>query len=122
MKRLLREALPFAEAFARLLHPFAEVVVHDLSKDAIEAIYNPFSRRKVGDSSYLDRINFGEADTVIGPYEKTNWDGRPLKSISLVIRNLSGKAEGFLCVNMDISAFTSANAFLQSFGSSGLTV
>lgn len=115
MKRSLEETLPFAEAFARLLHPFAEVVVHDLSKDQIEAIYNPLSRREVGDDSYLDRIDFHESEVVIGPYDKTNWDGRPMKSISVVLRNQSGKAEGFLCVNVDVSVFTTANQLLQSF-------
>ena len=115
MKRSLKEALPFAEAFARLLHPFAEAVVHDLGKDQIEAIYNPLSRREVGDDSYLDRIDFGESETIIGPYDKTNWDGRAMKSISVVIRNQSGKAEGCLCVNVDISAFETANHLLQSF-------
>ena len=114
MKKSLKESLSFAEAFARLLHPFAEVVVHDLSKDQIEAIYNPLSRREVGDDSYLDRIDFGE-ETVIGPYDKTNWDGRTMKSISIVIRNESGKAEGFLCVNLDLSIFETANQLLQSF-------
>lgn len=114
MKKSLKESLSFAEAFARLLHPFAEVVVHDLSKDQIEAIYNPLSRREVGDDSYLDRIDFGE-ETVIGPYDKTNWDGRTMKSINIVIRNESGKAEGFLCVNLDLSIFETANQLLQSF-------
>ncbi|MCH9625925.1 MAG: Transcriptional regulator DauR [Chlamydiales bacterium] len=115
MKKSLEDSIPFAEAYARLLHPFAEVVVHDLSKDRIEAIYNPLSRREVGDNSYLDRIDFEESENVIGPYDKTNWDGRPMKSISIVIRNPSGKAEGFLCVNVDVSVFTSANQMLQSF-------
>lgn len=115
MKKTLRNVLPYAEAFSRLLHPFAEVVLHDLSKDRIAAIYNPLSRREAGDGSYLDRINFGESETVIGPYDKTNWDGRPMKSISVVIRNHSGKAEGFLCVNVDVSVFQTANLLLQSF-------
>lgn len=115
MKRSLEETLPFAEAFARLLHPFAEVVVHDLSKDRIEAIYNPLSHRQVGDDSYLDRMDFRESETVIGPYDKMNWEGRPMKSISVVIRNQLGKAEGFLCVNMDISVFDTANQWLQAF-------
>lgn len=115
MKQSLKDVLPYAEAFSRLLHPFAEVVVHDLGKDRIEAIYNPLSRREVGDGSYLDRIDFDEAQSVIGPYDKTNWDGRPMKSISVVIRNQSGKAEGFLCVNVDVSAFQAAHLLLQSF-------
>jgi D-arginine utilization repressor len=115
LKQSLQEALPFAEAFSRLLHPFAEVVVHDLAKDQIEAIYNPISRREVGDDSYLDRVDMDDAETIIGPYEKTNWDGRALKSISIVLRNQLGKAEGVLCVNVDISAFESVNQLLQSF-------
>lgn len=115
MKKSLKDILPYAEAFSRLLHPFAEVVVHDLGKDQIEAIYNPLSRREVGDSSYLDRIDFRESETVIGPYDKTNWDGRPMKSISVVIRNQSGNVEGFLCVNVDVSVFQTANLLLQSF-------
>lgn len=115
MKKSLFEVLPFAEAFSRLLHPFAEVVVHDLDKDRIEAIYNPLSRREVGDDSYLDRIDFDETETIIGPYHKTNWDGRPMKSISIVIRSQKGCADGFLCINVDVSMFESANRLLQSF-------
>jgi D-arginine utilization repressor len=115
MKRSIKEVLPFAEAFARILYPFAEVIVHDLAKDQIEAIYNPLSRREVGDSSYLDRVNLDSTETIIGPYEKTNWDGRSMKSISIIIRNLQGVAEGFLCVNIDVSVFESANQILVSF-------
>lgn len=115
MKKSIQEILPFAEAFAKILHPFAEVVVHDLAKDQIEAIYNPISRREVGDSSYLDRVNFDDTETIIGPYEKTNWDGRSLKSISTLIRNSRGIVEGFLCINIDISVFESANQLLVAF-------
>lgn len=115
MKNSLKKTLPFAEAFSRLLHPFAEVVVHDLAKNQIEAIYNPLSHREIGDNSYLDQIDFNESDTIIGPYEKTNWDGRSMKSISIVIRNQTGKAEGFLCINIDVSVFAAANQMLQAF-------
>lgn len=115
MKQSLKDALPFAEAVSKLLHPFAEVVIHDLAKDQIEAIYNPLSRREAGDSSYLDRMDFDTSKAVIGPYPKTNWDGRPMKSISVVLRNKNGKADGFLCINVDTSAFESANQLLQLF-------
>ncbi len=97
------------------MHPFAEVVIHDLEKDCIEAIYNPFSRREVGDDSYLDRIDFGKSDTVIGPYEKINWDGRKLKCISIVIRGDKRKPEGFICVNIDISHFSSFCSTIAEF-------
>lgn len=115
MKRSLHDAQPYAEAYARLLHPFAEVVIHDLEKDQIEAIYNPLSRREVGDCSYLDRVDLDPSENVIGPYPKTNWDGRAMKSISIVIRNTKGIAEGFLCVNIDTSQFDAARHVLQTF-------
>ncbi len=117
MREELERIVPVAEAFARLLHPFAEVVVHDLEKDKIELIINPFSRREAGDASFLEKwesaVDPGE--NVIGPYEKINFDGRRLKSISLVIRDGTGKATGFLCVNMDISVFENYRDTLQIF-------
>jgi len=117
MKTELKRSLPIAETFAKLLHPFAEVVVHDLEKDRIEAIYNPFSQREVGDNSYLDRWDFtvDPDENVIGPYEKIHYDGRRLKSISLVLRNDKGKTVGFLCINMDISVFENYRDQLQIF-------
>lgn len=115
MKKSLQAAKPFAEAFERLLHPFAEVVIHDLAKDQIAAIFNPLSRREVGDPSYLERIDFVGKETVIGPYDKTNWDGRPMKSISVVLRNEKGKVEGFLCVNIDVSHFEAAHQMIRMF-------
>jgi len=115
MKLSLKNSQPFAEAIARLLHPLAEVVIHDLETDQIQAIYNPLSRRKIGDSSYLDRVDFDVSENIIGPYAKTNWDGRPMKSISIIIRNQSGEPDGFLCINVDTSAFESAQNLLQSF-------
>lgn len=115
MKKSLLEAKPFAEAFERLLHPFAEVVIHDLENDQIAAIFNPLSRREVGDPSYLERMDLAEKETVIGPYEKTNWDGRTMKSISVVLRNEKEEAEGFLCVNIDVSHFEAANQVIKMF-------
>lgn len=121
MKHSLKSAVPFADAFARLLHPFAEVVIHDLALDQIVAIYNPFSRREVGDPSYLDCLGMNEqnSEMVIGPYEKINWDGRRLKSISIVLRNEGGRAEGFLCVNLDVSQFGVVKDLLQQFLGNG---
>lgn len=117
LKKELEMAIPMARAFARLLHPYAEVVIHDIAKDKIEAIFNNFSKREVGDSSYLDRWDFtvDPQDNVIGPYEKINYDGRKLKSISVVLRNAIGKAVGFLCVNMDVSVFTRYREALDVF-------
>lgn len=113
-----------ANAISKLLHPFAEVVIHDLEKGQIAAIFSPISKREVGDSSYLDRIDFDHKEKspdIIGPYEKFNFDGRKLKSISVVIKNKKGLALGFLCINLDVSVFTKyqgiLNAFLSDFES-----
>lgn len=117
MKLELKRVIPMAEAFSRLLHPFAEVVIHDLKKDQVVAIFNPCSKRKVGDRSYLDRWDFSVSpeEDVIGPYEKTNYDGRKLKSISVILRDQKGNAKGFLCVNVDISVFEYYQSILLSF-------
>ena len=115
MNKTLQNALPIAEGIAKLFHPLAEVVLHDLKSDSIKAIFNPLSRREVGDPSYLDRLDFNDAKPVVGPYEKLNWDGRKLKSVSIVLRNGCNIAEGFICINIDVSHFSSIHALLGQF-------
>jgi predicted transcriptional regulator YheO len=118
MRLELSRYINVAEAISKLLSPFAEVVVHDLSTNKIEAIFNSISKRKVGDSSYLDHINletYDELSNVIGPYEKLNYDGRKLKCIISIIRDNTGVAVGTLCINLDISVFDKYQGILQLF-------
>lgn len=118
MKLELKKSIPIAEAFTRLLHPFAEVVIHDLEMGKIAAIYNPFSQRSVGNDSFLNHADFTSESSknVIGPYEKLNYDGRKIKSISIVLRgDTSNNVIGFLCVNMDISVFNNYKNTLDIF-------
>lgn len=117
MKPELKNALPMAQAFCKLLHPLAEVVIHDLATDKIVAIFNSFSKREVGDSSYMDEFSFSvnTNQNVIGPYEKTHYDGQKLKSISIVLKDEFGAVQGFLCVNMNISAFAQYQQTMQLF-------
>lgn len=122
MKAEISAYINIGNAISKLLHPFAEVVIHDLEKDQIAAIFSPISKREIGDSSYLDRIDFEDKEKIpdiIGPNEKLNFDGRKLKSISVVIKNKKGLALGFLCINLDVSVFTKyqgiLNAFLSDF-------
>lgn len=114
MKKDLTPYLTIAEAFARLLHPLAEVVIHDLKEDQIFAIFNSFSQREVGDASYLERLDFNLdcQENIVGPYEKLNYDGKKLKSISIVLRK-NHQAIGLLCINMDISAFEKHQALIH---------
>ena len=58
MRAEISSYINIANSTSRLPHPFAEVVIHDLEKDQIAAIFSPISKREVGNSSYLDRIDF----------------------------------------------------------------
>jgi D-arginine utilization repressor len=105
MKHPLEYHIPVCDALAQLLAPHAEVVLHDLAHNSIHHIANCFSKRRVGDPSLTDIADIDFKASVIGPYAKTNWDGRRLKSVSAVIRDGRGKPIGLLCINHDVEAF-----------------
>jgi D-arginine utilization repressor len=104
-----------AKGIAALLHPFAEVVVHDLKKQHIIILVNNFSKRKIGSPTLLEDMAFTPGQWVIGPYEKINWDGRKLKSISIVLRNSKGTPEAIMCINVDVSAAMDIQQRLEFF-------
>ncbi len=114
-RRLLVRTRPLAEGIAALLFPFAEVVVHDLESQTIVHIVNSLSRREVGDATALDDIDFDASESVIGPYEKRNWDGSRMRAISVLIRDDAGRPIGVACVNLTISAFEQARQTLELF-------
>jgi D-arginine utilization repressor len=116
MKKAIKAYLPTAEAIQRLLHPYAEVVVHDIKQNQIVAIFHPFSKRRVGDSSlFTKEEEMATLEDCVGPYEKTNWDGRKLKSVSSVIRDENNKAVGMLCINLDVSKLKKLNDMITAF-------
>ncbi|WP_245299187.1 transcriptional regulator [Sinorhizobium sp. GL28] len=104
----LRPHMLVCDAIALLFQPYAEVVLHDLATETVIHIAGNFSKREIGEPSLLSEIGFKEADGVIGPYEKVNWDGRSIKAISAVLRGTDGKAIGVLCINADVSDFHAA--------------
>ncbi|TIX87029.1 PAS domain-containing protein [Rhizobium sp. P44RR-XXIV] len=107
-KDLLRFA-SVADAIAILLKPHAEVVLHDLRTQTIAHIANNLSRREVGGSSLAELKDIGSLGLdVIGPYRKTNFDGRQLKSITAVLRDEAGEPFGLLCINFDIAPIEAA--------------
>lgn len=107
--------IPVAEAIAALMKPHAEVVIHDLARGQIAHIANNISRRRIGDSSLTDLKDIGALDgDVIGPYPKTNFDGRELKSITAVLRGADRAPLGLLCINFDISVIAQARAALDA--------
>ncbi|WP_020593860.1 helix-turn-helix transcriptional regulator [Kiloniella laminariae] len=101
----LQRYVDVCEAIAKLFQPYVEVVLHDLESETAAHIANNFSHRELGEPSLLHEIDFRGGEAVIGPYEKVNWDGRRIKSISVVVRNDKAKAIGVLCINMDVSHF-----------------
>ena len=108
--------VPVCEAIARLLHPHAEVALHDLAADRIVGLWNPISGRKVGDPALLAELPGNIRDLgVYGPYAKVLPDGRPLTSVSAVLADAKGERRGLLCVNFDRSPLDGMAAWLTRF-------
>ncbi|WP_374397959.1 transcriptional regulator [Tabrizicola sp.] len=99
---------PVCDAIALLLQPQAEVVLHDLATETVAHIANPFSRREIGEPSLLHEIDFRPDVALIGPYEKVNFDGRRIKSVSAVLRDRDARAIGVLCINLDVTQLQAA--------------
>ncbi|MGI0119516.1 helix-turn-helix transcriptional regulator [Zooshikella sp. RANM57] len=112
---LLAPYFAVADGIAALFHPYAEVVIHNLATDTVVYVANNFSKRELNEKSNLDETQFSPGQTVIGPYEKLNWDGRKLKSISVLLKTPDQKNIGLLCINLDVSAMNSLQQALQLF-------
>jgi D-arginine utilization repressor len=107
---------PVAQAVAVLLHPYAEVVIHDLKTDRIVDIWNAFSNRSRGDESLLgDEIELSLDRDVFGPYEKAKPDGTRLKAITSVLRDGRGRRIGLMCINIDLAELDRLSALLTAF-------
>jgi D-arginine utilization repressor len=103
---------PLIEAIVALLHPHAEVVVHDVRRDRIAAIWNPFSGRCVGDPSLLGELPEHETGfRVLGPYGKLNPDGHRITSVTVEIAD----GNGLICINLDRQPLDQAIEALSRF-------
>lgn len=123
MKTDLSRFIPVAEAVATLFHPSAEVVIHELARDRIFHVANPFSRRKPGDVSLLklNAQDLAGEDDIIGPYEKAGEKGQAIRSVTAVLRDDRGKALGLMCINLDYSAYEPALDLLEALIRPGQT-
>ncbi|WP_237885298.1 helix-turn-helix transcriptional regulator [Pseudomonas sp. PGPR40] len=105
-----------ADAIATLFFPHAEVVLHDLRTQKVDYIANNLSKREIGDDSSLeDMLSEDVTERNIGPYEKLNWDGQKIRSLSTVLRDNEGRPLAVLCINLNISLFENAKAALDLF-------
>ncbi|CNJ40163.1 helix-turn-helix transcriptional regulator [Yersinia intermedia] len=112
---MLSRYQPIADAIATLFSPYAEVAIHDLASQKLVYIANNYSQRELGEDSNLNDLRFDQHSQVIGPYQKRNWDGRQLRSISTVLRDDNRQPIGLLCINLDITVFENAKAALELF-------
>lgn len=105
------------EAIATLLHPYAEVVLHDLRSGRIVRIWNSFTERKAGDPSNLSGAGdlFPDDQAVLGPYEKALSSQGRTKSITAGLRSDDDELIGFLCINLDITVLDHAQAMITAF-------
>lgn len=115
MHPAIKSLIPTAEAIVKLLHPHAEVVIHDIDANRIAAIFNAFSKRKTGDDALLSQKDIPRMQESTECYMKTNWDGRQLKSISSLIRDAHNKPVGLLCINLDVSELQACQQLIQQF-------
>ncbi|NBI52522.1 helix-turn-helix transcriptional regulator [Photobacterium alginatilyticum] len=110
---LIQRYAPVADGIALLFSDYVEVIIHDLATQSVAYIANNISKRKIGDPSALDDVNFDQTESVIGPYEKLNWDGQKICSTSVVLRNDANTPIGMLCINMNTTPIESARAVLD---------
>lgn len=116
MNKDIKRYIPVAQAIEALLHPYAEIVLHDLKTLQIAALFNNFSKRKPGDESLLENEFLGhKLPDYFEPYYKTNWDGRKIKSTTATIRDAQGKPVGLLCINLDISNLDQIQQLINVF-------
>ena len=112
-----------ADAIATLFFPHAEVVLHDLRTQKVDYIANNISKRAIRDDAALEDMLDGQvSERNIGPYEKLNWDGQKIRSVSTVLRDSQGTPLAVLCINLNISLFESVKAALDLFLSSSKLV
>ncbi|MEU6347535.1 helix-turn-helix domain-containing protein [Streptomyces sp. NPDC046977] len=109
---------PACEAVARLLSPYAEVVLHNVTEEHVLAVWNPVTPRTTGDRvlpGELPAAPVSSGKEVHGPWERLLPDGRRLSSVSAVLRDRDGTPSAVLCVHLDRTPFNQAAALLASF-------
>jgi len=113
---------PIAEAICLLLAPHAEVVLHDLRTGRIAGIWNPSSRRRVGEPSLLEENEIrAEGTKVLGPYPKAGIDGERIRTVSVILSAPGSDGAGtdatagLMCINLDVSRLDQAVQLLTAF-------
>ena len=115
MRSSLRPHKQLADALGKMFSPQVEVVIHDLMSEKVVYVSCPFSKREIGDPSLLGDIDYSPDSDIIGPYEKINWDGRRIRSTSIVLKDEKNNPQGLMCVNFDVTMFSQTADMLKTF-------
>lgn len=103
-----------AEGIAALFFPSVEVVIHNVTTGKVAYIANNLSRRKPGDDAGLEEIEMSSLERLTGPYEKLNWDGKKMRSVSIAAGR-EGHTDYLLCINLSTAIFEEAKNALELF-------
>lgn len=117
LERKMKEWDPLIRAVVDLFKPFAEAAVHDTQEEKIVLIYNPITRRKVGDRSTNKELGLAikPLPDYFPSHYKMNYDGRVLKCTSIPIKDSEGMLIGLLCFSVDASAAKGIFTVLSQF-------
>lgn len=119
-RQTLKRHEVMAEAVARMFGSGCEVVIHsfeDLAHSIVKIFNGEVTGRTVGSPITDLGLKLLKSEEpmqdVIGTYYSITKAGKPLKSVSSVIRNNAGLPIGFFCINFDLSM--PLNRFVEGF-------
>ena len=123
-KQILARYDIVAETIASTFGRGCEVVIHsleDLGQSIVKIVNGAVTGRTVG--SPITDLGLKVAnkasesgETVVGPYFSKTKAGKPLRSVTMIIRNDETTPIGFLCINFDLSIPLSQ--FIEDFSPS----
>lgn len=120
IKPVLAQYIPIAQMIAETFGNDCEVVLHDLEipqHSVVYTVHNHVTGRDIGQSfdhlvpQVLLSKNLNN-DLVSNYYFRTN-DGRLIKSSTALLKDLSGKVVGAMCINVDTTHTTQQIQWLK---------
>ncbi len=121
MNPILENYIPVAKLISNTFGSHCEVIIHDFSKPQNSVVYtenNVVTNRNVGESFteyFVKEVLLSRKfnNDCCANYIMEGKDGKKIKSSTALIRDLSGKVIGALCVNIDLTRITQ---FMDSLG------
>ncbi|WP_240782984.1 PAS domain-containing protein [Escherichia sp. E1130] len=101
-----------ADGIAALFYPVVEVAIHSVKSGKIAYLANNISKRSIGDDAGLEELSLHDLESMTGPYEKLNWDGKKMRSVS-IRANVEGEAEYIFCINFSTTLLDDAKNALD---------